>query len=192
MTRLLFVVLVLLLPGQIGIHAQAPPLPQLQIAILEGEGALNNIKQQTAREPIVQVEDQNHKPIAGALVIFTLPQSGPGGSFAGGSNIFEGVTDINGQATATGLTPNKVVGKYEIQVDAKYHGLTAHTTIHQSNYMGSANAVVTQAATHTFPVKAVLIVAAVAGAAAIGVVVATRGSSHPAGVIVPGTATVGP
>ena len=46
--------------------------PMLNIVIVEGDGAINNIRQRTAREPIVQVEDQNHKPVAGAAVVFAL------------------------------------------------------------------------------------------------------------------------
>ena len=175
MNRLLVFALALTLSGQTGLDAQTPPPPQLQITILDGEGALNNIKQQTAREPIVQVEDENHRPVAGALVIFSLPQSGPSGTFSTGSTVFNGVTNAQGQATATGLTPNKIAGKYQIQVNAKYHGLTAHTTINQSNYVGSASPGANQAAAHVFPVKAVLIVAAVAAAAAIAVVASESG-----------------
>ena len=63
------------------IHAQNAA-PMLNIVIVEGDGAINNIKQRTAREPIVQVEDQNHKPVAGAAVIFALPGQGAGGTFA--------------------------------------------------------------------------------------------------------------
>src|SRR5579863_6856916 len=40
--------------------------PGLLITILDGEGALNDIRKGTAREPIVQVEDENHRPVAGA------------------------------------------------------------------------------------------------------------------------------
>jgi hypothetical protein len=189
MTRFLVVVLVLLLSGQAGLDAQAPPPPQLQITILDGEGALNNIKQQTAREPIVQVEDENHKPIAGALVIFSLPQSGPSGTFAGGSTEFNGVTDAAGHVTATGLTPNHIVGKYEIQVTAKYHGLTAHATINQSNFMGSTGGGAPPAATHAFPLKAVLIAGAIAAAAAIAVV-ASQSGGGPSTTITAGPPTV--
>ena len=65
--------------------------PALVITILEGEGALNDIRQRTAREPIIEVRDENHKPIAGAVVLFTLQGSGPGGSFAEGAQTFSTV-----------------------------------------------------------------------------------------------------
>ena len=68
---------------------QSLPLPaaqetqptRLNLIVIEGEGAINNIRQRTARAPIVQVEDQNHRPIAGAAVVFTLPEHGASGVF---------------------------------------------------------------------------------------------------------------
>ena len=55
--------------------AQQAPM-KLNIVIVEGDGAINNIRQRTAREPIVQVEDENNMPVAGATVYFLLPESG--------------------------------------------------------------------------------------------------------------------
>src|ERR1700760_600446 len=45
---------------------------KLFINILDGEGALNNIRRRDAREPVVQVTDENHKPVSGALVLFLI------------------------------------------------------------------------------------------------------------------------
>ena len=70
----MLVLLVLLNLFRAPAWAQAPT--GLSITIVEGEGAINNIRQRVNREPIVQVEDQNHKPVAGAVVVF-LP-SRPG------------------------------------------------------------------------------------------------------------------
>ena len=39
----------------------------LNLVVVEGEGQINNIKQRSAREPVVQVQDENHKPVAGAI-----------------------------------------------------------------------------------------------------------------------------
>jgi hypothetical protein len=181
--------LVLSLPNCL--FAQAPPAPQLQITILEGEGALNNIKQQTAREPIVQVQDENHNPVVGALVIFTLPQSGASGTFADGSTVFQGHTDALGQVKTSAISPNKVIGKYQIQVDARYHGLSAHSAVTQQNYMGSNISSVHAAGHAAIPVKAVLIVAAVAAGVAVGVVVATQNGGSPGASVTPSTSTVG-
>jgi len=145
-------------------RTQAPSAaPQLVITILDGEGALNDIHQRTAREPIVQVEDENHRPIAGAAVLFTLPDSGPSGSFAGGTQTFSTVTDNAGRAVARGLQPNNVSGNYGIQVKVNYNGSTAETTIHQQNVANQSS--VSQHAAHAATLKTVLIIV---GAAAVG------------------------
>ena len=119
-------------PGQIqpsGFH----------IAILDGEGALNNVKGRLAREPIVQVEDQNHKRVVGAYVTFDTPTSGPSGVFADGSTHFVTTTDAEGRAVAQGLRPNTLSGKFEIHVHVTYQGEpVGDVTIHQVNVSGPA------------------------------------------------------
>ena len=62
------------------------------------------------REPIVQVEDQNHKPDAGAVVIFFLPDQGASGAFPDGSHMLMTVTDNQGRAMARGIRPNNQSG----------------------------------------------------------------------------------
>src|SRR5215471_17017964 len=84
--------------------AQTPG--KLNLVIVEGEGAINNVKQRTVRPPIVEVQDENHKPVGGAAVIFLLPNNGPGGAFAGGAKSFTAVTNPAGRATMTGFQPN--------------------------------------------------------------------------------------
>jgi len=165
--------------------AQAAPPKSLQIVILEGEGALNNVKQRTAHEPIVQVQDENHKPVAGVAVIFLLPNSGAGGTFNGALS-FSTITDADGKAIAQGLMPNKITGQYQIQVRAKYNDLSAQSTIMQENVMEQAAA--PSHAAHPI-LKWVLIGGAAAGAGiAIGLV--TTQGSHST-TITAGQPTVG-
>ena len=166
-----------------GLLAEPQPPPQLQITILDGEGALNNIKQQTAREPIVQVTDENHKPVAGALVIFSFPQSGASGTFADGSLIFQSRTDAAGRVTTSRISPNQTAGHYQIQVTASSNGLTAKMAVNQTNIMPSI-----VPPPHLLGLKVVLIVAAV-GAGVVAGIVATRSGSSGA-TITPGTGTV--
>lgn len=107
----------------------------LQIVILDGEGALNNVQERTAREPIVQVQDENHKPISGAAVLFAIhgATGGAGGTFAGGASSLSVLTDANGVAKGVGMLPNQIQGPWQIQVTAHYGNLTTTTTINQSN-----------------------------------------------------------
>jgi hypothetical protein len=186
---LLICCLLAIQPGFAGAAQQAPM--KLNIVIVEGEGAINNIRQRTAREPIVQVEDENHMPVAGATVYFLLPESGPGGSFAEGARSLNVVTDSNGRAVAKGFQPNAEAGKYQIQVEASYQNVVTNTVINQSN------AVLTAAAAGGISGKLIAILAIAGGAIAGGVYAATKssnGSPAPAPtptVITPGTPSVG-
>jgi len=176
--------------------AQDAP-PKLNIVIVEGDGAINNIRQRTAREPIVEVQDENHKPVAGAAVVFTLSDQGAGGSFAGGTHSLTVVTDSQGRAVAHGFHPNNVQGQYQIHVTASRAGQTAVTTIAQTNAAAAGVTAGAVAAGISAKLIAVVVVAA-AAAAAGGAYYATHngggGSSAaaPAIGITAGTGTVGP
>src|SRR6476620_2298283 len=111
-------------------HGQAQTMPtELNIVVVEGEGATNNVRQRVARDPIVRVEDENHKPIAGAAVVFTLPTEGATGEFANGAKSLTVLTDRDGTAAAQGLKMNPVAGKIPIHINASYRSLTARATI---------------------------------------------------------------
>ncbi len=178
----------LLLPALCG---QAPPA-SLQITIIDGDEAMNNIRQRTAREPIVQVEDENHKPVAGAAVIFLLPNDGPGGTFAGGSHTLTTVTDSKGQAVAHGLKPNHASGRYQIKVQASFQGVTTQAIISQTNMVGGASSASTSLVPKWLSVVIVGVVAGtIAGVAAHGGSTPPPSSSIPV-TVTPGTGTVGP
>ncbi len=172
-----------------GVAVAAPPPAKLNIVILSGDGAINNIRQRTARETIVQVEDENHRPVAGASVLFLLPDSGPGGVFANGSRSLQVLTNKQGQAMATGLRVNNVPGKFQIQVEVSHQELSATASITQTN------AVITAAAAGGISGKLIAILAATGAAAAVGVIAATRkGDNDDKGVpttVSAGTSSVG-
>jgi hypothetical protein len=149
----------------------------LNLVVVEGEGATNNIRQRTAREPVVQVEDENHKPIAGAVVVFTLPSNGAGGTFANGAQTLSMVSDSKGQAVAHGFRPNGLKGQFKIHVNASYQGRTASTSITQTNAALTASGAAASAGV-SGKLIAVLVVAG--AAAAGGAYYATHhGSSTP-------------
>jgi len=190
--RALLVVLVLLnLFGGPAWAQQA--VTGLSITIVEGEGAINNVRQRVNREPIVQVEDQNHKPIAGAVVVFFLPDSGASGTFANGSRMLMTVTDNQGRAAARGIRPNNQTGQMQIRVNASFQGLTASSVITQT-MAGSAAAA---GAGLSVAAKWAIILGIAGGAAAAGAIIATHsgGGSSPSTSspisLNPGTPTVG-
>jgi hypothetical protein len=175
--------------------AQALPA-RIEVVVIEGEGAINNVHERVARDPVVRIEDENHHPVAGAAVVFTLPVSGPSGEFSNGSKTLTVVTDAEGTATAHGLKVNQFPGKLQIYVTASYRGLRARTLINQTLQGGPAMQ------HHGGNGKWIAILAAVGAAAAGGAVLAThKGSTSsntptiPAGPtsigITPGTPTLG-
>jgi hypothetical protein len=171
----------------------------LNLIVVEGEGAINNIRQRTARETIVQVEDENHKPVAGAVVVFTLPSEGAGGTFAGGAQMLTVTTNAQGRAVAQGLRVNRVAGRWQMRVNASSGGRTGTVTVTQTNAVAAAAGAGAAGAAAGISAKVIVIVVAVAGAAAAGgVVAATRGGGggNTASIGVPttisaGTGTVG-
>jgi len=167
----------------------------LSITIVEGEGAINNIRQRVNREPIVQVEDENHKPIAGAVVVFLLPDTGATGTFPNGARMLMTVTDNQGRAAARGIRPNGQSGPMLIRVTASFQGLTASSVITQTN---AAAATAASGAGISVGAKWAIILAIAGGAAAGGIIAATHGGGSSSGssapppiTITPGTPTVG-
>jgi hypothetical protein len=167
--------------------------PGLNLVIVQGEGAINNIRQRTARETIVQVEDANHRPVAGAIVTFVLPGSGPGGTFVNGSKIMTAIANDQGRAVAAGLKPNSIVGQFQIRVTASHQGMSGSASVSQTN-----SAVGAAAGGAAGSGKLIAILAAVGGAVIGGVVIATKGDDEvvvppiPSIVISTGSPSVGP
>lgn len=168
---------------------EAGAIKALNIVIIEGEGAINNVRQRVAREPIVEVTDENKKPVAGALVTFMLPGNGPSGVFANGTNSFTVATDNAGRAVARGLRLNGQPGQVPVRVSASHQGLTASTSFSMSSAAVAAAAGI--------GIAKLLIILAVTGAAVTAGAVAINQSGGTAAVppsigVTPGTPTVGP
>ncbi len=60
--------------------APQPGAAKLHVDVVEGDAQLINIKSHINPAPVVQVLDENNKPVQGALVVFFLPSQGPGGT----------------------------------------------------------------------------------------------------------------
>ena len=175
------------------VPATAQVAPMLNLVVLEGEGATNNIRQRTARDPVVQVQDENHKPVAGAIVVFTLPSNGAGGTFANGSRTLSMVSDNQGRAVARGFRPNGLKGQFQIRVSATSSGLAAAIAITQTNV-----AVAVAGASAGSGKLIAVLVAVGAAAAAGGAYYATHNGNGTPAVVTPsttiaaGTSSVGP
>ncbi len=178
-----------------GPGAQGPA--SLKILVIDGEGAINNIQLGTGREPVVEVRDESDRPVSGAKVTFSMPESGPGGTFFGASRNMTIATNEQGRATATGFRPNLYEGRFQIRVTAAAGDKSATAVISQSNSLPSG------AVNRVSPGKkkfgAGKIVALVVAAAVAGIIGATRGGDEetvvttptPGTSITPGVIAVG-
>ena len=174
------------------LHAQVVPRPQMNILVLEGDGAINNVSKREPRDLVVQVRDGNRNPLPNAAVTFTLPAQGPSGEFFNKARILTTTADDQGRAVAKGMRPNLLPGKLEIHVNASQDGETARATVTQFNMIVQSS--------KGGSGKWVVLLAIAGAAAAGGAVAVTRkgGSSNSAApappamiTITPGTGTVG-
>ena len=168
----------------------------LSITILEGDNAIVNTRQRLSREAIVQVEDENRKPVAGAAVTFFAPNSGPSAVFSNGSNNITILTDSKGQAVVRGIKANQVAGKAEIKITATKEGFRSATSI-----LSQTNAV---AAAAGLSAGMIGLIVGIGAAAGIGIALGAGGGGSSSGsssssssggrptVLSPGTPTVGP
>ena len=121
--------------GQTAAVSTAAP-HALFIDILQGEGALNDVRARTAREPIVEIRDENHKPVAGVVVLFVIDSNGGGlGATFNGAQAFSMTTGEDGQAFGRGFQLTRTTGKFHISVDARQGNLHTRGVINQTNLL---------------------------------------------------------
>jgi hypothetical protein len=126
--------LTLWLPG-LGL-AQQPQ--RLELLVVAGEGAVNSIETRAVTVPVVELRDEQQRPIAGAEVVFSAPPVGPSVTFFGAARSLSVRTDERGRAQPDGVMPNTLPGEFAIDVIAAYAGLQAPAVIRQSNALEPA------------------------------------------------------
>jgi hypothetical protein len=186
-------------PGQ---PASALPAVQgLKLITLAGKGEMNDLERHVMAPLVIEVLDQNERPVEGAEVVFRFPINGPGAVFTGGKTSQTARTNGQGQAAAMNWTANNQTGAFDVHVTATYGNQLGETTVSMSN----VNRIVEESKNVQKNggwwsprwVKLAILGGTVALAA--GVVLATRGSGSPATTtaapptvtITPGPPTVG-
>lgn len=168
----------------------APVTQSLKILVLEGQHSVNDVTRRIGVQPVVEVRDENDRPVEGANVIFRLPPNGPGGTFDGHALSETVRTNGHGQAGASGFAPNAAPGTFDIHVTALLGSRMGQATITQTN---AANRLVMVAPqVNKKPMwrnKYVLIAIGAAAAAGIALAVAS-GSGNKGVTITPGPVTI--
>ena len=146
----------------------------IQIRVLAGEGGINNINQNVAAEPVIEVVDATGKPVPKAAVTLRSPASGPSVTFFGASRVATMTTDEQGRVRVSGMLPNTIEGTFQIDVEAEYNNSTATAAITQSNAVAPGD---------VRPKRQGIgwrVIAAISAAATVGIVAAAlRGGSDP-------------
>jgi hypothetical protein len=166
------------------------PAVGLKILVLEGQDGVNNIRAPMPANIVVEVRDDNDRPVEGAKVNFQLPLMGPSGGFEGGVRNKEATTTIQGQA-AVSYTPNMELGRFTIQVKAAQGGRGGMTTIRQQN-ASTSEAGQNKSWVRRHKVLLIVIAAAALGLGlGIGLTRGGKSSSSSGGItITPGVPTV--
>jgi hypothetical protein len=191
--KILLPALLLGLSGAPDLQAQNLPV-RIQVVVVNGEGVTTNVHERVAHDPTVRVEDEDHRPVPGAVVVFALPISGASGEFTNGAKNLSITTGDDGIAIARGLRTNDVPGKLQIYVTASYRGLRDRASINQvvAAVPGSKPAQEAHASKSGGKLKWILLgVAAAGGAGAAAYALTTRSSSPTAVSISTGTIVFG-
>jgi hypothetical protein len=179
--------------------APLPVIKNLKLLVLAGNGEMNDLERRVMASLVVQVLDQNDRPVEGAEVVFRFPLNGPGAAFTGGKTSQTVRTTGTGEAAAVNWMANGEVGAFEVHVTATYGNEVGETIVKMSNVtriVESARKGAKQAHWYSPTWVKIAVIGGVAGAVA-GIFLATRGGSHSSTsgtvpiTVTPGSPTVG-
>jgi hypothetical protein len=112
--------LVALLVCAPSVSAQLPAVSpdQIELRIVSGSGAEFQPGSQQKQRLVMQVVNQDERPLAGVAVTFQLPDDGPSGLFGNGQRSIVAFTNDEGEASITGVKWNNTSGLVSIRVTA--------------------------------------------------------------------------
>jgi hypothetical protein len=170
----------------------------LKVTALAGNHEMNDLERGLVAPLVIQVLDQNDRPVEGAEVVFRFPLNGPGATFRGGNTSQTVRTNGQGQAAAVNWTANNQVGAFSVHVNAAYGNQLGETTVSMSNVTRIVEDTSKKKKLTSWYASKWVKIALIAGGAATvaGVILATRSggsssSSTPTITITPGSPTVG-
>ena len=176
--------------------APLPMVQSLKVTALAGNKEMNDLERGLMAPLVIQVLDQNDRPVEGAEVVFRFPLNAPGATFRGGNTSQTVRTNGQGQAAATNWTANQV-GTFSVHVTAAYGNQLGETTVSMTNVTRVVEDGKRGRKQGSWYSPKWVKIALIAGGAATvaGIILATRGgsssSSTPTVTITPGSPTVG-
>jgi len=179
--------------------APLPIIKGLKILVLAGNGEMNDLERKVMAPLVVQVLDQNDRPVEGADVVFRFPLNGPSATFSGGRTSLTVRSNGTGEAAAVNWMANGEVGAIDVHVTATYGNELGETTVKMSNVtkiVEGSKKLGKQSHWYSPTWVKVAVIAGAAGAVA-GIILATRGGGHSSTngnipiTVTPGAPTVG-
>ena len=173
--------------------ASLPVVQSFKVMALAGEGELNDLERKVMAPLVVDVLDQNGRPVEGAAVVFRFPLNGPSASFSNGEKAKTVRSNADGQAAAVGWMANGEVGKFQVRVNASRGNELGEAVISMSNVTRITEDTKSKGKHKSLWSSRWVKIAIVAGAAGAvaGIVLATRGGSTPTVSASPGSPTIG-
>ena len=113
--------------------APLPMVRSLKVTALAGNHEANDLERALMVPLVVQVLDQNDRPVEGAEVVFRFPLNGPSATFRGGNSSQTVHTNGQGQAAATNWNANNQVGAFDVHVTASYGNQLGEATVSMTN-----------------------------------------------------------
>jgi hypothetical protein len=114
---------------------QSEPLPvveNLKVIPLAGNHGMNDLERRVMADLVVQVLDQNSRPVEGAQVVFRFPLKGPRGEFANQQPAQTVRSNADGQAAAVGWSARDT-GSFQVHVAVSRGNELGETTISMTN-----------------------------------------------------------
>jgi hypothetical protein len=105
----------------------------LKVIPLAGNGEMNDLERHVMAPLVVQVLDQNSRPVEGADVVFRFPVGGPTATFPNQRNSQTARTNADGQAAAVGWAATGGVGTFRLLVTASRGNEQGQTSVTMTN-----------------------------------------------------------
>jgi len=162
---------------------------------LIGDRGFNDLERRVMTPLVVQVLDQDARPIEGAEVVFRFPLKGPSAEFPNHETSQTVRTNADGQAAAVGWMANSELGSFKVQITASRANEIGSATISMTNVTRITGNEQDQHKSRWSSKWAKIAIVGVAAGVVAGVVLATRGggsgSNTTTVTATPGSPTIG-
>jgi hypothetical protein len=171
--------------------AELPAVENLKVIPLAGNNAMNDLERRVMAPLVVQVLDQNSRPVEGAQVVFRFPLKGPGGEFPNQQPAQTVRTNADGQASAVAWMAREV-GTFKVHITVSRGNELGETSISMTNVTRVVEGAKEKHKTWWSNKWAKVAIIAGAAGVVVAVVLLTRGGGSTSTVTAsPGSPTIG-